>query len=716
MAYLEYAQQTGDLCLSQLDSTLEAWGSLVQWTDDGHYKGRIRETYLAALFANLYELTRNEVYVAPLIQLLLVYDEPRLKLPSSLPKRVEYGKEVPAIIDFFLFPKYCRAYEVAKKSDKLSKREQTIIEGIIAESAEFTLITQEWGPMNRSMLRAEGLLYASKLLPDHPNQSKWKQYGNALITDNFDNWSIEDASMYQLIWMYSACSYAMYVKEDASLLRRPQFHYYFEYIKQLYSPLNTIPGFGDSRWKAWSQILPPVLELGSALFDDKELKWLAQEFWGNQPKKLSIDKALKMTEACLWGDFILEPEMPDTRSTEVLDDQIGKKVVFRSGWQDPSTYLLLNYKDEGDGGWLYRQNLRNTLSVSHEKAHHGHADENSIVSLVRNGSVLLKDGGYRDRLPSGDHGSFRADIFHNRLVWRNGLLKNDDSVLESLKNDGFYHPVNTQKIDFVSTRLWDMSRTRVIDKENGIQHDRIINYLTDIDAFIIFDVVECLEKNTTILANLWHTQYVSESGRNWFLTRYGSVGKWKNPGGTKLLIHFPLMGNTTLSKDEITRSKQPELVISNAQSYTFEKGDIKVFTTVLFPVEREDPHQLVSQVSAVNTSENAIALSIIGNGKEYTVGHKLDLSQDLVRKWPKPRYTWVSGKCVYGSIATDGHAVFSVESKDSLSVTSIGTTRIDWRKQTLFQQPAVTNEYRVDGGPATNAPWKVRYIERTIKK
>ena len=80
--------------------------------------------------------------------------------------------------------------------------------------------------------------------------------------------------------------------------------------------------------------------------------------------------------------------------------------------------MLLNYRDEGDGGLLFRDYLRDTIPVEEEKMTHGHADENSIVMLASGGALLLHDGGYRDFMPSGPYGAYRQDYFHNRLCVR----------------------------------------------------------------------------------------------------------------------------------------------------------------------------------------------------------------------------------------------------------------------------------------------------------
>ena len=131
------------------------------------------------------------------------------------------------------------------------------------------------------------------------------------------------------------------------------------------------------------------------------------------------------TDAFRWADDAIHAKPPVSLSQEVLEDVVGKKVAFRDGWEPTSTFLLLNYRDEGDGGILGRDYLRQTISVEEEKMHHGHADENSIALLMSGGSVLLHDGGYRPDLPSGPWGAWRADYFHNRVIARRNKREKD---------------------------------------------------------------------------------------------------------------------------------------------------------------------------------------------------------------------------------------------------------------------------------------------------
>ena len=158
--------------------------------------------------------------------------------------------------------------------------------------------------------------------------------------------------------------------------------------------------------------------------------------------------AYSLIDAYRWADESITPQRPDSLSQEVLDDLVGKKVVFRNGWQPSSLYMLLNYCDEGQGGWLGREYLRQTITVEEEKMHHGHSDENSIVLLMNKGSVLLHDAGYRSDLPSGKYGAWRQDYFHNRVVARLNKRDKNQSLLEFLQNSGAHRQVRTQKSTF----------------------------------------------------------------------------------------------------------------------------------------------------------------------------------------------------------------------------------------------------------------------------
>src|SRR4030095_3615239 len=84
--------------------------------------------------------------------------------------------------------------------------------------------------------------------------------------------------------------------------------------------------------------------------------------------------ASALTQAYAWADDSVVAQKPTSLSREVLDDVIGKKIVFRNGWDPTSTFLMLNYPDEGDGGLLQREYLRQPLSAGEGEMHHDHAE------------------------------------------------------------------------------------------------------------------------------------------------------------------------------------------------------------------------------------------------------------------------------------------------------------------------------------------------------
>ena len=169
----------------------------------------------------------------------------------------------------------------------------------------------------------------------------------------------------------------------------------------------------------------------------------------------------------------------------------------------------MNYRDEGDGGRLGRDYLRQTLSVEEEKMHHGHADENSISLLMSGGSVLLHDGGYRPDLPSGQYGAWRADYFHNRVVARKDKRDKTQDIYEFLRGSGNYRRVRTQKIDFLNFKDVDVSRTRLIDDELGYEWDRIITWFKEKDFFVVVDGIKIKRPDYFTFTNLWHTRQIA---------------------------------------------------------------------------------------------------------------------------------------------------------------------------------------------------------------
>lgn len=252
----------------------------------------------------------------------------------------------------------------------------------------------------------------------NPKADIWRKLSHTLIEDSRDRWSIEDAGTYFPIWFNTLIHYAEETK-DTDFFQHPVTQYYFRYLRELISPMGVIPDYGDGRWGSCWGLLLSCLEAGVAAYQDGEMKAAAHRLFhamsalDNGLSVLSLKGIHGLVDSCLWADDGVMEIQKERESREVLEDVVGKKIVFEKN----GNYLLTNYRDEGRFAWLQRNYLRNTIPVEPEKAHHGHSDENSIVCLISNGCVLLHDGGYRDCI--SEKRAYRSDYYHNRVILRN---------------------------------------------------------------------------------------------------------------------------------------------------------------------------------------------------------------------------------------------------------------------------------------------------------
>jgi hypothetical protein len=379
----------------------------------------------------------------------------------------------------------------------------------------------------------------------------------------------------------------------------------------------------------------------------------------------------------------------------------------------------LNYRDEGDGGLLGRDYLRQNLSVEEEKMHHGHADENSIALLMSGGSVLLHDGGYRPDLPSGQYGAWRADYFHNRVVARKNKRDKSQNVYEFIRNSGAYRKVKTQKIDFLKFRDVDASRTRVIDDELGYQWDRVITWLRNKDLFIVIDGIKILRPDYYTFTNLWHTRQIRSQGDRLFDTAIDQIGADQLPMNKALRIYFP---ENTQGKQigtfPISRHFQDETSIYQTVSASYKAGDYEYFVTVLRPhdVRGDDtfnPAQF--RLLEIDKAGKALGLEITNGQEKSVICVKFDLDMDLAREPIGPRYQFDLGKVKYGNFLTDASYLFATLKPGEVSYSAATMTKILYRDQTLMEAQPNTFGLQLDGAPPRTGYARWRFWEDTMK-
>jgi hypothetical protein len=673
----DYLVTTLEHALSTKEEALDRWKERYADLADGNnivaeligYQPPNFLALVADISSHLYERTGEERYAEITRDLLVEIPELRSHFPEEFRTRVEYEIGVPAVNWFRTLPVYAIAYMRTKDSPAYSTANHRTIGEAVASSVDIVFAFPEWGAMNRALLRAESFMAAAVALPEHPSADRWRKMAEILASDNIGKWEIEDASIYHAVWLRSYIGYVDLAGLDDAF-DSPVFRFYFDYIKSVLAPDGTVPEFGDGRWDTDLSEYYMVMERGAREYKSPELKWVAErmlEVMGGLTRtrggdllpgpafdEPSVSFARTLINRRLHGDAFLDASVPSSGSGDAIDEVISKKIVFRSGWDEEATYLLLNYKDEGYWSVMQKDYLKHVLAVEEEKMHHGHSDENSISMFMKDGAILLYDAGYRPFAPSGDYGAWRSDYFHNRIVVRPQRKAANQNFFDVFLYSGAYNEaVRTSKMDFQSFPTVEYSRTRLLDSKTGYRWDRVLARDLQEGFFVVVDAVKFLRDEYFTVANLWHTRQIVEQGPGWFVTRYDSLaGVDPNPGALDLLVVFPFERETLTQP--INRSYQDEIAIHQAMSQYYHSGEAEPFVTVLFPIDRgTDAQSIVDRFELVRHDDRGVALSVDRDGIRELFGVKLDYERDLLQEDVRPRYTLASSIVDYGEVATD---------------------------------------------------------------
>ncbi len=728
--YMDIIHQALEYNLEKSDEIINRWKANIEKSDLFGYSTTSYPAIFGNLLAFMYQETGEEKYAHKAADMLMVYEELKKMFPREFYQdRIEYEKGLPPISDFFSMYTYPKTYLLIKSCSTLPPDKRNTIEQGVADCANFLLNYPEWGAMNRAILRSETFYYAALALPDHADTPTWKKMAEVLSSSSYQRWEEEDATGYHAVWMLSLMRMVQATgRQDFYRSAIPR--YYLDYFAHLITPYGLIADFGDARWPTdWHRFLA-IFEKGAAVYQDPLYKWAVNRIWSYIKKEdfnlNSAYVALSFIDAYNWADDSIKPQAPKPKSRLVMEDLVGKKVAFRNGSDVNSTYLLLNYRDEGEASHAGREFLRTSITAEEEKTHHGHSDENSVVSLFYDGSILLHDGGYRDNLPSGEYGRFRADYFHNRLVVRKNMRwrqinngSNQQALWEFLRNSGAYRPVQTKLINFLSFEQADYSRTRLSDNELGYQWDRTLLYHKKDQFFVVVDWVRMLRQDFFTFANLWHTRKVHQSGEQWFDTEIDSIrNNSVNPDNNRLLVCFPLKEHARdYGHYPIERHWQQETTLYEALSAMYYPRHMEVFITILFPHSGDiDAQSLVDKFEIIKTDKFPFAVGLKYNHDRGTdfIGVKGDLQMDYSPQHVRPRYDYEKGKVQYGPFESDANLLFASLQGDDLYWATSNMSKVKYKEQLLHQSLQMSFNLQPDGAPARNGRAKWRYWEERV--
>ncbi|HTO04538.1 MAG TPA: hypothetical protein VL069_12585, partial [Opitutus sp.] len=512
------------------------------------------------------------------------------------------------------------------------------------------------------------------------------------VYDSRQGWSVEDASLYESFWLNHLLALSELQGTLAEQMKRVTTRFYFDHALALLMPNGLMPDWGDSDWtESWMWFCANWALAGSHYRDGTYLEASRQIFEANLAFRgdLHLEAVGALGLAVRWLDASVPlTTLVQEKSAEAVDDLLAKKIVFR-GAQD--SYALFNYRDQGAYGRFTRDYQNAQLAAFEEKPHHGHADENSLSLLMQDGTVLLTDGGYRAAYARG----WRADVFHNRIVARNGFPPEGD-VLNYLLADPTYRAVTTEKIHFGAFGSLDYSRTRLVDVERGYTGDRIILFAPENGLTLVVDSLLVDREGPKIFSNMWHPDHLLAQGDNWVLSHPPHIParrqNWSNPHTRDLLIEFVGNRDKVAEVREIDRRYNPSQAFHQHLANYFFKGQRLTFVTVLRPVNAGTftPAMLGGVELETNDHDDGRTLGLrfqLG-GERVTVGLKLDQTIGLTNLRGRPMFDLATGTVEYGALRTDADFAFVRERRDGhVEFGFQYGTALTYGDRSLFLQP-----------------------------
>ena len=629
------------------------------------------------------------------------------------------GSIEPLLASFRTMQPFCEAFGHLRTHDVFTTDETALIQEQIATSADTHLDSTDWGAQNRATVDAAGFYFAADAVPEHKNAARWRRYGDALIEDSWGRWSIEDASIYGPFWLFYLITAAELNGRDDEFMSFVTTRFYFEQYHRLLMPNGMLPDWGDGDWTHMWHWYMAVMVRAGATYKNGEYLHFAERIYaahreaglreaipGYTPEGLERGDGLYSIAAALrwWDNSIAIQPYQRTHSEEIIEDLVGKKIVFRNDRGTDSAYALFNYRDLGPYGRYQREYQNQQLAAYEEKPHHGHADENSFCLLMDKGTVLLADGGYRRTA----HDGWRADLYHNRLVARLGWPI-DHEVMAYLQQNRAYGAVRTEKIHFGNFGALDYTRTRLVDEERGYSTDRIVLFLVEQGVYIVVDSIHIDRDGHKLFANMWHPDAIIEQGdfsseaahwaRSWPPRVPIREEYWQNPHERELLIEFLDNRDKYSQVRSIDRRFNPSQAFYQFLYSHFFRGQRLAFVTVLTPYDTGTFNKsMLGAVELIHDdarSYRSLGLRFQLDGAPATIGLKLDQTIGLTNLRGRPLFDAQTGSIRYEELQTDADFAFAIERADATEIGFINAMQLDYADKTLFAMPL--NEHMYQG-------------------
>ncbi|MEN3026576.1 MAG: hypothetical protein ABDH31_02565 [Chlorobiota bacterium] len=711
--YQEVVWQSYQAALRQLPAQVARWRAGFAPRDFQEFHPPIEPVAVAGLAAALYEQTREPSHALTAFRWLALYDTLRRLYPEELRHHIpQYAHSVPPVTSFFALPIFCRAY--LRIRGALSAVQQAYMQQLIAESADHALHFAEVGAMNRAVLRALGLELAAQACPDRPQAHFWHTTARTLVAESQQSWLLEDAQLYWGIWLHALLLYGECT--DSVTWHLPQVPLYVEAALQLLAPFGTVAPFGDTRTPGENAAeFIAAFEWAATRLRRPQYRWAALQIfrrWVMPQAPLPPYRALILWDAARWADTTLLP-LPPEPALSWSEDALSKKLVFRTGWDTAATFVLLNYRDVPPFGWRAQTFLQQSLPIEEEKGSHGHSDELSIAWFLHQGALLLTPPGYRDAVPSGPYGAYRAEYFHNRLVVRAAKPSAGQSLWEFLRHAGTHRPVQTTRVDVWDFRSLSYARLWLAEEAAGYVWERLCVFLRPSAQLLVLDIVHFLRDGAFTLAQFWHGGTVLRSGRGWCLLATDSIPGLRGNtawGLAVLGLGQPGIRDTVIS---LPRHGVPAAAYVRWLSGWFRAGERVVCATRLLPVPRTVQTPPLSGDSLV-VLPTGIGVRLTQGDTSWLFTALWDVRAGSVGDGRRPQYESNLRTLTLGTFATDADFAFLQQTATGIQCGFTYGTFLTANGRQLFQAPPNLFPLQLDGSPPRTARLQWRAWEGTF--
>jgi len=540
----------------------------------------------------------------------------------------------------------------------------------------------------------------AQIFPDHPDASKWMEWGRFVLDQSFNKPPVEDVTGYSATWFIHTIRAAELLGLTQDFYAYPYTRYYFQYFRDLLAPTGQLPDFGDtSIFGDWSKNVA-ILEKAASVYRDGSYKTAAHRlfqymapygpvFGGElnyvpSEEKLNWDRKVAEEMRAAGGYLAQVSGPPDPRefySPENLtswrstyggtletnfsllaylwaDDSVAeapipvrdvlyeRRAVLRDGWSPEDSYLCYGLED-----WTRV---------------HGHGEGNAVNLLCKWGSMLLHESEY----------SWKQERYHNRVIYKEGI---SDSPLDYIwEPDAPFFVLKVRPPERrARVPVFAPMRDAVFLRSRLDQFQRTL--VKAGEAVYVFDYLDV--KGAYTAACLWHTQKIVEQTGNAYRTRIDDfiwvwrMLRYQNPGEGELLIIFPKATDTGFKKE--IRAEMDELAVYQLASDTFPQG--LAFSTVLFPVKRADPAMHVAlntetlkpQSSGSDSYPGADGVRLRLNGKTVIVCCKNVDSIGVVQ---------------YGDVESDADVLYLKADSGKLQASAVNVSTLRYKGETLLSK------------------------------